>query len=346
MATLLAGLSAEPEGELHLLLVEEPEAHLHPQLQALLMRFLESEATAGQESGRVQVVFSTHSPNLASALPLERITAMVRTQRAVTSRFVGGFGLAEDELRHLARFLDVTKASLLFARAVLLVEGLAEQLVMPILAEAAGKNLVAARVAVINVGGLAFGPFAHLFGPDRLPNRCAVVSDRDPPATKDVEAQEEDPPVRSLSFTAERLLADQNENRIVRLSRTTFEWDLVADGNWRWALAALRLLHPRVAARLEKDPNLDTPGRCADAVLSAVEHEKGRFAQALLEVADPDDIVVPEYLREAFEFVCETPAPHGPEEAEPFRETSVGDAQAPVLDADADADAEDTPERP
>ena len=135
MATLLAGLAEEPEGELHLLLVEEPEAHLHPQLQDLLVRYLESAAT-----DRVQVVVTTHSPNLASASSVERITVMTRATRheAIVGRNIASFGLTTEELGHLYRFLDVTKASLLFARGVILVEGIAEQLLVPLLARALG----------------------------------------------------------------------------------------------------------------------------------------------------------------------------------------------------------------
>jgi putative ATP-dependent endonuclease of OLD family len=75
MAVLLAGLTYEPESELHLLLVEEPEAHLHPQMQDLLMRFLQAEV---DERDDVQVVVTTHSPNFASAARVERITSMSR----------------------------------------------------------------------------------------------------------------------------------------------------------------------------------------------------------------------------------------------------------------------------
>jgi hypothetical protein len=88
MAVLLAGLTYEPESELHLLLVEEPEAHLHPQMQDLLMRFLQAEV---DERDDVQVVVTTHSPNFASAARVERITSMSRRLgrgRAVGDRMV------------------------------------------------------------------------------------------------------------------------------------------------------------------------------------------------------------------------------------------------------------------
>ena len=370
IATMLAGLAKEPEGELHLLLVEEPEAHLHPQLQDLLMRFLEAEADAGDQAGRVQVILTSHSPNLSSAARVERITSMVRGRHTVSARQIAGFGLLPDELDHLARFLDVTKASLLFARAVLLVEGLAEQLLMPVLAQARGHSLVESRVTVVNMGGLAFGPFAHLFAPDRLPYRCAVVSDADPPKPKkssaasdiadgeraakgtdggadtpDVDEEEGADPV--LSTTAQKLLGDQNANRIVKLSRNTFEWDLVAAGNWPWALAALAKLHPQVAKRLEADQALDSDEKRATAMLAAIEKEKGRFAQALTQVVDEIEarghtITVPSYIAEALEFVCAKPRPPRAPAGEPVpgQPATSGGVDAPNSAANA---AIDTP---
>ncbi len=331
MATLLAGLDKEPEGELHLLLVEEPEAHLHPQLQDLLTRYLEREA-----AGRVQVVVTTHSPNLAAATGVERVTAMARPTRhsAIVGRDVASFGLTEQELGHLRRFLDATKASLLFARGVLLVEGVAEQLVLPFLAEALGMSLSAAGVSVINVGGLAFRPFAKLFHPDRLPYRCAIVSDGDriwPPTDADDDSMVEppfaDPPEPALSATAQSLLALQNDNLRVFLSDQTFEWDLVRCGNWDAALQALALLKPRVAARLHRDHASTSPEARASALLDAVKDSKGVFAQALTQVVASDGatLTVPPYLAQALRWVT------GLDDS--AADEAPGDSAAPTPDA-------------
>jgi putative ATP-dependent endonuclease of OLD family len=322
MAVLLAGLAEEPEADLHVLLIEEPEAHLHPQLQDLLMRYLERSA-----GDAIQVIATTHSPNFASSVGVERVAALARSSdgEATVARSPAAFGLTEDELHHLFRFLDVTKASLLFARRVALVEGMAEQLLLPVIAEKMGRSLAEAGVAVINVGGVAFGPFVKLFGPDKLPYRCAVISDSDPPATEEDEEgrTEED---AALSATAQRLLGQANENVRIFLSKRTLEWDIVQAGNWDLVIAALRRVRPRVARRLgEEHASSSQEGR-ADALLEAVKDHKGRFAQALLaEMRDGGELEVPIYLREALEWLTQ-PAEM---DAETTVETDSAPADAP-----------------
>jgi putative ATP-dependent endonuclease of OLD family len=349
IAVLLAGLTYEPESDLHLLLVEEPEAHLHPQLQDLLMRFLQREVERRDD---VQVIVTSHSPNLASAAPAECITVMSRLPSRIASGSVGQFGLKSDEVDHLARFLDVTKASLLFARSIILVEGLAEQLLMPLLAAECGKSLAEAGVTVVNVGGLAFGPFAALYDDERLPHRCAIVSDADPPDAEDdddpgqdddlqadvdekqdstVDQENQDPPVvvkaghaemasgaempdPVLSATAQKLKAAENKRRKVFLSDKTFEYDLVMAGNWDWALQALALIKPRVAKRLGNDATLTTHEAKAEALLIAVKAVKGRFAQALTKTLAPyksagNEIKVPQYIADAVEWTVAMGAP-------------------------------------
>lgn len=310
MATLLAGLAVAKDSLLNVVLVEEPEAHLHPQLQDLLMRHLASASASG-----IQVIATTHSPNLASAAGVNHVTVLSRAAASVpvVARSNADFELSEDELGHLNRFLDVTKAALLFARRVLLVEGTAEQLLLPVIASRLGRPFPDAGVSVIDVGGLAFGPFAKLFGPTRLPYRCAIVSDADPkrPTAEGSEEhegeQEED---AALSATAQKLLSNQNENLKVFLSERTLEWDIVATGNWDIALRALRRIHPRVANRLQKSYATADQQAQADSILDAIKEDKGRYSQSLVqELLQGGIFHAPPYIRDAIMWITDTGKP-------------------------------------
>ena len=311
IATLLAelavltGAQQQQPDRLHLLLVEEPEAHLHPQLQDLLMRFLMKEA---ERQPNLQVIATTHSPNFAASAGVEPVTVLARPARhgQVTARALGRFGLSPEELGHLRRFLDVTKASLLFARGVVLVEGIAEQLLLPQLAAALGLSLPEAGVSVVNIGGLAFAPFAKLFGPDRLPYRCAILSDGDPPGGGGGSGGQE-PEGSDLSPAARKLVDGlENEQCRVFLARVTFEWDLVRAGNWEVALDALERVRPRKAAELRASHAAASPEARADAFLAAVKAYKGRFAQELAAlIAAGAPVQVPPYIAEALRWVTE-----------------------------------------
>jgi putative ATP-dependent endonuclease of OLD family len=307
MAVLLAAIADAPADEeptLRVLLVEEPEAHLHPQLQDLLMRFLESEAV-----GPTQVVVTTHSPSFASSARVERLTVLARPSATARPEayLPRDFGLDPKQLAYLRRFLDVTKASLFFARAVILVEGVAEQLLVPVIAERIGRPLAPNGVAVINIGGVAFPPFTDLFGSDRLPYRLAAISDGDgQPSAEELEGE-----ALELSPRAAALKERAGDNVLVCLADRTLERDLAVAGNTQIMLDALAQVKP-VAGPALRDAiaELSTEEQ-AQGILDKVSNVKGRFAQELAErfTDNTIELHVPDYLRAAIEWVTDEATP-------------------------------------
>lgn len=161
MACELLLLGKEPDG-LPLLLIEEPEAHLHPQRQLRLMEFLEAAAQplAGSNRRPVQVIVTSHSPNLTSKIPLQNLVLLHR-QKAF-SLDEGQTQLSKSDYRFLQRFLDVTKANLFFARGLIVVEGDGEAILVPTLARLIGRDLTEHGVSIVNVGGTGLRRYARI----------------------------------------------------------------------------------------------------------------------------------------------------------------------------------------
>ncbi|HEO1796843.1 TPA: AAA family ATPase [Acinetobacter baumannii] len=194
IASILAELTLTKEESLYrLLLIEEPEAHLHPQLQVRLLDHLEKVAN----EHKVQVIVTTHSTVLASSVHLDKIIHLTKNDNP-TATPLAECGLADNNLNFLNRWLDITKSNLLFASGVILVEGIAEQMIIPELAKTVLKdkeinNIEDYGVSVINLNGIYFNHFMRLYCnitgvPDvqedqvglNVPIRCAGITDLDP----------------------------------------------------------------------------------------------------------------------------------------------------------------------
>jgi putative ATP-dependent endonuclease of OLD family len=161
MACELLLLGSEAEG-FPLLLVEEPEAHLHPRRQLRLMQFLQKKAKeARADSQKIQIIVTTHSPNLASAIQLDNLVLLSKGKAFPLCS--GRTELAPSDYGFLGRFLDVTKANLFFARGLMIVEGDAENILLPTLARILQRDFTANGVSIVNVGGVGLRRFARIF---------------------------------------------------------------------------------------------------------------------------------------------------------------------------------------
>lgn len=181
MACELLLIGKEQDG-LPLLLIEEPEAHLHPQRQLRLMEFLESATKAEGDRRAVQVIVTTHSPNLASKISLKNLV-LLQGQRAFSLNDEET-ELAAGDYRFLERFLDVTKANLFFARGLLIVEGDSEAILLPTLAALLGHDLTEHGVSIVNVGGVGLRRYSRILqrkhpeqGLLRIPVACITDLD-------------------------------------------------------------------------------------------------------------------------------------------------------------------------
>ena len=177
-------LQLETENGFKLALIEELEAHLHPQAQ---LRVIKSFEALGRNT---QFILTTHSTTLGSSISLENlILCYGESETKLFSLNKGMTGLGADDYHFLSRFLDATKANLFFAKGVILVEGDAENILLPVIAELIDRPLHRYGVSIVNVGSKAFLRYVKVFRranrSDTLPIKVAVVTDLDIEQEKD-----------------------------------------------------------------------------------------------------------------------------------------------------------------
>jgi putative ATP-dependent endonuclease of OLD family len=271
----------------------------------LLLAHLATEAASKEP---VQVIASSHSPILASQAPIDSIVAIHESSGKVTSVSICSLQLSSDPKeaetlkKKLQRFLDATRAELFFARRVLMVEGIAEALLVPVFAKLCGGSLKKSAVTVVNVDGLNFNAFLPLFGKDKLSLPVVILTDGDAPA---IGAQ--------ASSTAKDLKAQEagNTNLRVELSERTLEHELArSSALLPIMLDAFAVLHPTTAKTLRNAiVALQKADEKADAFyLQFIESKtsKGSFAQELALLLESSSIApesIPEYIRRAFQFL-------------------------------------------
>lgn len=160
-----AWVDQEDRPPLHLIFIEEPEAHLHAQLQQVFVRNVLSLLEIAGEAGGAfasQVVVTTHSPHVIYERGFDPIRYFRRhivdseqsTQVLNLSSFQAGN--APKDRDFLQRYLKLTHCDLFFADAAILVEGNVERLLMPLMIEKEANSLRSAALCILEVGG-AFG---------------------------------------------------------------------------------------------------------------------------------------------------------------------------------------------
>ncbi|MGO4700453.1 ATP-dependent nuclease [Dyella sp. 2RAB6] len=330
MAVVLSELAKNPESCYRGLIVEEPEAHLHPQLQAVLLQYLESiKAVEGEKP--VQLFVTSHSPNFASIANLDSLVCLIDTGTSVETFFPRNVAFKKGKREKLERYLDVTRAELFFARRVIFVEGAAELMMVSALAKRIGYDLRQHGVSLISVEGLNFDSFLPLFGDKALKIPVAVLTDADPVAPKPVSKADDvagsDMPSVDVAGDAEgdaddddeddaepiypepgdTIMVSANTSKMKSCEDThvkvfhglkTFEYDLALEAVNRVAmLTALKELHPKIAKSLTAtvDAQTDDAAKARALFRGMFERpknnvQKGSFAQSLAQVISDTEV--------------------------------------------------------
>ena len=287
-----------------LVLIEEPEAHLHPQLQISLLVALQAID--------VQVILTTHSTQIASQAPLSSYISLTKREDSTISfsNLSADASLTDKEIDDLERFLDVTKSNLLFARKVVLVEGPSEAFLIPAMLKSVhGINLEREGISIIPIYGVHFNVYAKLFQENGLEKKCAIVADAD------MISSDSDHKKKGKGRT-EKLKSLENKFLKIFLCKTTFEREIVNEETLPMFISATdhkrtNQLHKKLKDGFsliqndlqENDKKTEKLEELGDLVLKAAKkYGKARFSQVVARHADHCN-GVPDYIQKAIDWL-------------------------------------------
>lgn len=171
-----------------ILCLEEPEAHLHPAMQYKLFKYLKNLDKKNELNQ--QIFVTTHSSNISAVAGIDNMFMLSYErsedcsdcqQQSLSEQFKDADGKTEknDAKLHLSKFLDVTRSDMLFADKVILVEGIAEKLLMPLFMDTCGCSYEDEHISIVEIGGKHFEHFIELFNGNTVNKKVLCITDKD-----------------------------------------------------------------------------------------------------------------------------------------------------------------------
>ncbi|MCZ4558170.1 AAA family ATPase [Rhodococcus maanshanensis] len=295
------------------LLIEEPEAHIHTHIQKTLFDRLDYDDT--------QIIYSTHSTQISEVSNVESMNILGR-DAGRSEAYQPANGLDPQKVRNIQRYLDAVRSNLLFARSVLLVEGDAEEILIPTLVKKfLGVGLDELGISLINVRSTGFENVATLFHDDRIRKRCSIITDLDAAILPTDPVAEDDESTRifrrkakgsQASGAARKVLLDDftagNPWVSTFYAPHTFEVDFIEAGNSSTVVSTVGDVYvdsPTIARATTElqSASISTYGR---RVLTMANNAgKGWFAILLASKVD-HQTAIPAYILEALKFAHPT----------------------------------------
>lgn len=291
------------------LLIEEPEAHIHTHIQKSLFDKLNYSNT--------QIIYSTHSSHISEVSNISSVNILGKDENKCEA-FQPATGLSQEQLGWVQRYLDAIRSNLLFAKSVVLVEGDAEEILIPTLIKnVLGISLDELGISLINIRSTGFKNVALLFHNDRIKKRCSIITDLD---AAFIETTEVNGDTEDVKRKKKRALGSQNSGISRQLALDafcntnawlnvfyaphTFEVDFVEAGNSNVFVDVLQDVYidanTIATSKAELESN-DISLFGKRAITMASHSGKGWFAIHLGKKVD-HKTVIPEYIINAILF--------------------------------------------
>ncbi|MCD0471802.1 ATP-dependent endonuclease [Flavobacterium sp. JAS] len=285
--------------------LEEPESHLHPNLQDHLAHNIESLIKIeGKKEFRkdIQLLITSHSTHITTKIDFENTVVLYRDGDKIASHYVlDGFSanaLGRKQIKYLNKYLDAVNSNIFYSRKIILVEGISEKLLIPVFFERImNHSTEKSSCCVVNVNGLAFSYFLEIIK-NGFFQKCLVLTDRDSDTKAKDRADNLAEKYKGVSQIKVGITVD-----------TTFEKDIINQnlvGPGRdLLLKVLQEVRPnsgKAYVEALRKKAIDT-----DSFFALIEGYKSEFAYSLmLNLSDSDStidgFVIPKYIIEGINF--------------------------------------------
>lgn len=291
------------------LLIEEPEAHIHTHIQKSLFDKVNYPNT--------QIIYSTHSSHISEVSNIKKVNVIGKVDGQYQA-FQPATGLTNPQVGFAQRYLDAIRSNLLFAKSVVLVEGDAEEILIPILIKKAlGVSLDELGISLVNIRSTGFENIALLFHNDRIRKKCSIVTDLDDTFFDTSAVATDSEAVRKAKAKAIGS-RDTGINRKISLDAFcsdnpwlevfyaphTFEVDFIAAGNSRPFISILEDIYKDAGTIATSKTELESGNieEYGKRALTMANHiGKGWFALVLGKAID-HTTVIPDYIVNAIFF--------------------------------------------
>lgn len=302
IAVILAHLYEKENNFFRVIVIEEPEAHLCPIIQKHLAENLTKEDVKGKQ----QILVTTHSTHIASYLELKNTVIMYKNRNLIDNHYLlKGFNenISRDKqsIRYLQKWLNATNSTMFFTRKLIFVEGIAEEILLPVFYQwQCGKSLQKVGCQIINVNGVAFANFLDIVKNGYFV-KTAVVTDSDEGKSTEKRA---DDLKKKYDSNIIKVCITQNQGTF---EKEIFDCNKSQKKKRQFLAEILKVIRPNKCNDAFKEQQIKKFD--IDELFECIENYKSEFAFELSEalekqlVAKKDVFDVPQYIIDAFEFI-------------------------------------------
>lgn len=291
------------------LLIEEPEAHIHTHIQKTLFDKLNFPDT--------QIIYSTHSTHISEVSHVQNINILGMNYGRCEA-YQPSTGLSESDVGNIQRYLDAVRSTLLFAKSVILVEGDAEEILIPILVKKVlGVSLDELGISLVNIRSTGFRNVAILFHDSRIRKKCSIITDLDASIIDTTPDSSDSEPLQKFKAkckgsevtgmarkTALDEFAKDNDWISVFYAAHTFEVDFIQEGNVKEVVGIIGDIYKDAQTTAKAKAELESKdlGQYGRRVLTMANYEgKGWFAILLGKKVNYQTFI-PQYILDAIFF--------------------------------------------